>query len=352
MPLDFKDTYNLARATEQIKPSAHFLLDTFFGDKGQVNTSEFIVVESRKKGRKLAPFVTRGARGVNQQLEGSTIAVYKPPKMAPKVTITPDMIATRAFGESVISTRTPAERAERLQAETLADLKNMVANRKNKMAADILTTGKCVIEGYADDANKTQVLDTVDYGWNQNVQTEKAWTDASAPIYKSLYSMSLKIQEEAGIVPNVIVMGKNVYQYMLDNDEIRKYLDIPNRDNLTMFNFAPHFTHPQVQYNGFIPSLGATLYTYAETYQDDSGELAPFVPEDGLIFGTDKIGSQQYGAVTLLDGQEFRTYAMEEVPYQLADQQAQTLELAMFSRCLLVPDDVGSWCYMDVTKTA
>lgn len=352
MPLDFKDTYNLARATEQIKPSAHFLLDTFFGEKGTVNTSEYIVVESRKKDRKLAPFVTRGARGVNQKLEGSTIAVYKPPKMAPKVPITPDMIETRAFGESVISTRTPAERAERLQAEALADLKNMVANRKNKMAADILTTGKCVIEGYADDANKLQVLDTVDYGWQQNIKTEKAWTDASAPIYKSLYNMSLQIQEAAGIVPNVIVMGKNVYQYMLDNDELRKYLDTPNRDNLTMLNFAPHFTQPQVQYNGYIPALNVALYTYAETYTNDAGELVPFVPEDGLIFGVDKIGSQQFGAVTLLENKEFLTYAMEEVPYQLADQQAQTLELAMFSRCLLVPDDVGSWCYMDVTKTA
>lgn len=348
MAIDLKDTYSLLQAIQRIKPPATFLVDTFFPNVPTVSASKIISVEFQKKGRRLAPFVTRGARGVNEEVEGSTVQFYEPPMMAPKISITPEMVEARSFGENFFSSETPEQRTAQLQAEALKDLQNMVMNRKNKMASDILTTGKCIIEGYADDAGTKKVLDTIDYGWSQKVTPSKSWADASAPIFQTIMNMSLQVQEASGMVPDTIVLGKNVFQYMLSNNEMGKYLAIPSRDNLSLFGFKPTIQSPQVIFNGTFTAIGANMYTYAETFTADDGKVTPFVPENGVIIGVSGKGRQIHGAVTLVDENGFKTYAAPYVPYLIADKNSQTMDLAVYSRCLLAPESVDDWAYMDV----
>ena len=75
MAIDFKDTLSLMQAVERMKTPASFLLDTFFPQVPAVATSKKIAVETRKRGRTLAPFVSRGAACVNVKRAGSKIAV-------------------------------------------------------------------------------------------------------------------------------------------------------------------------------------------------------------------------------------------------------------------------------------
>lgn len=347
--LDLKDTYALMQAAERIKTPASFLLDTFFPVKPAVATTTHIIVEYRKKGRKLAPFITPGSGGVNMNLEGSKVDVYTPPMMGPAVTITPEMIDVRSFGETVYSTMTPMERANQLQAQAMVELQDMIVNRKNKMAADILTTGQCVIEGYSDDVGKKKVLDTVKFDWEQKITPGTAWTQAGATIYDDIRNASLLIQENAGMVPSVMVVGKNVFRYLIDNDEIAKILAVPNRDNLAMFNLQPTITSPQVMYGGKIASLGIDIYTYAETYTAEDGTVKPFIPDDGVILAVPGRGRQLHSAVTLLDETRkgFNTYVGTYVPYLKGDDNAQQLKLTMYSRCVLAPEFADDWAYIN-----
>lgn len=347
--LDLKDTYTLMQAAERIKPPASFLVDTFFPIKPPVATTTHIMVEYKKKGRKLAPFITPGAKGANTSLEGSNIAVYTPPAMGPAVNITPEMIEVRGFGETVYSTTTPEQRATKLQAEAMTDLQDMIVNRKNKMAADILTSGQCVIEGYSDDNKTKKLLDTVKYDWEQKVTPSSVWTNAGANIYDDLTKASMLIQENAGMVPSIMVVGKNVLKYLLDNDEIGKVLAIPSRENLTMFNLAPKIVSPQVMYGGQIASLGLDIYTYAETYTDEDGTVKPFIPDDGVIIAVPGRGRQLHAAVTLINENKsgFNTYAAEYIPYLNADTDSQQLKLTMYSRCLLAPEFADDWVYIN-----
>lgn len=342
--IDINDTINLAAAVERFKTPAHFLLDTFFPQIPEVSATKYVQVDSRKGSRRLAPMIVRGAKGINMERDGFETHLYAAPLMAPAFTLDPDKLSQRGFGEGIYSTVSPAERASRQQARDLAELQAMVINRKNKMAAEVLTTGKYVIEGFADDG-KTAISDTIDYGWDQKLTPATAWSAAGADIYNDIKGMSEKIQENSGMVPTIMVIGKNVDSYLLNNDSIMKMLAVPNKDNLSMMSIQPQYLSPQVQYIGKITALNLEIYRYTETYVNDKGEAAPFIPDDDAVIAVPGRGRQLHGAVTLLNdaGDGFQTYIAPYVPYYYANKGDQELKLTMYSRCVLAPEFVDDW---------
>lgn len=176
------------------------------------------------------------------------------------------------------------QRGNEIQARDLAELQAAIINRKNKMAGDLLTSGKYDIKGYADDGNLT-VIDTVDFNFNQKIVPSTTWDQAGATIYDDIRSASEKIQEASGMVPTVMIVGKNIAGYMLSNDQIMKWMGIPSTNNLSMFSFQPRITAPQVSFVGRIPALNLEVYTYAESYMDDDGKLKGFIGDDDVIVG-------------------------------------------------------------------
>lgn len=344
MAIDYKDTVSLMEALERATPPASFLLDTFFPRIPATAPTAKVEVQYRKAARRLAPFVVRGGKGINMKRDPIESAVYKPPMMGPRRVLDPDIIAERGFGEGIYSTKTPAERASDMQAQDLVDLQNDIINRKNKMAADILTTGKCDIEGYADDGEK-ELIDSIDYGFDQILTPATTWDKAGATIYTDIKGMSEKIQENAGQIPTAMIIGKNVFDYMLNNDQIMKWLAVPSRDNLGLFSFAPKIASPQVTRVGLIQALNLEVYTYGETYMDDDGTQKPFIGDDDVVIAITGRGRQIHGAVTLVNeaGNGYDTFAAPYVPYYIGDKGDQTVALAMYSRCILAPECVNDW---------
>ena len=121
-------------------------------------------------------------------------------------------------------------------------------------------------------------------------------------------------------------------------------LAIPNRENMTMFSFAPEYLSPQVRYVGRIMSLNIDVYAYLETYQDDEGKVKSFIGDDAAVLGVPGRGRQQHAAVTLLnDDNQFTTYAGIYVPYYYANKATQELTLSVYSRCVLIPETIDDW---------
>ncbi len=342
--IDIHDTIALAAAVERFKKPAAMLLDTFFPVIPEVSITTQVQIDYKKGNRRLAPMIVRGAKGVNMSRSEFETQFYKAPLMAPAFTLDPEKVEVRGFGEGLYSTVTPAERATRQQAQDLAELQAMIQNRKNQMAAEILTTGKCAIKGYADDG-KTVVADTIDYGWNQKITPSTTWDKDGADVFYDLQNASELIQENAGLVPTVAIVGKNVANYILNNDKMLKMLSIPSTDNLKMASIEPHYLTPQVQYVGKIQALNLEIYRNVETYMNDEGEVTPFVPVDDVIVGIPGRGRQLHAAVTLLNDDEagFNTYAAQYVPYYAGDKRSQEMKLTMYSRCILAPEFVDDW---------
>lgn len=347
MAIDIKDTVALMQAMERIKAPASAILDTFFPNIPTPAVTDKIAVEYRKGGRKLAPYIVNGAHGVNVAREGSTVNIYKPPVVAPRRIVAPEDIEQRGFGETIFSTVTPAQRAVQIQARDLADLQAMIINRKNQIAAEILTTGGYAIKGYADDGS-TVITDTIAFDWNGVTKPTKSWSDAGADIYGDIKAASLKIQESAGVVPTIMFVGSNVGEYLLNNEAILKWLNVPSNSNLTMFSFAPRITSPQVMRIGLIPALNLEVYMYAETYLDDEGKATPFIGADDVIIGVPGRGKQLHGAVTLIDdgATGFETYSAQYVPQYIADKFNNEMSLTVYSRFLLAPEFADDWVYI------
>ena len=355
MPMiEYNDTMTLMQALERFKPAASMMLDTFFPNSLPAYTTTSIGVETRKGHRHLAPFVTREGKGVNIGRTTSKMRFYEPPVMGPRRVINPSDVIQRQFGETLYSTTTPAQRAAALQAQDLKELQDMIVNRMNKMAADIMTTGKCRIVGYADDG-KVELEDEVDFGFDNFLSIAKGWDDATADIFGDLQNASDIIQENAGQVPTLALCGKNVARKIMKNKQLMEWLAIPNRQNFSVASLQPRITSPQCMYIGAISSLNLELYSYAETYVPDepdseTGEYkpVPFLDPDTVIVAIPGRGRQLFGAINLLgDDNSFVTYAGKYVPYYNGDKNSQTLSLTVYSRCVLVPEYVDDWVVID-----
>lgn len=348
-PWMITDTYTLIGTVESIKTPATYLVDTFFPNQMPVSYTTWVSVEYRKEGRLLAPYVVKGSKGVNINRGTSRISSYKAPMVAPRRTIGLGDIELRQFGEQpIFSTTRPEERAARMQANDLVELLRLIQNRKNKQAADILQTGKTTIKGYADDG-VTIEEDEIIFDWNGLINPTTDWDQAGATIYDDLRAASERIQEDSGYIPTLMLCGRNVEKYLLANDELWKWIQVPNRQNLSMLSFAPRYTSPQARFIGHISALNLEIISYSETYTDDDGQVKPFIDPDTVIIANPNRGRQLYGAVTFMNqAGNWETVAANNVPVYLADPAAQQSSLAIYSRFLLVPEIMEDWLVLKV----
>ena len=345
-----QDQITLLRAIEQIKDPATYLVDTFFPQKLPTAFTDYVSIEYKKGKRTLAPYIVKGSKGVNIARDTAQAKFYTAPLMGPRRVLSIQDIESRMFGETPIySSITPEQRAAAMQAQDLVDLKKMIANRKNKMAADIMQTGQTVVKGYADDG-QTFIQDTISFDWDGDLNISVAWSDPTASIYDDLQAAVEKIAEDTGEFPTLMLCGKNVEKYLRQNLEIFDWLMVPNRQNLAMASFAPRYDSVNSRYIGNIQSLGLEVRSYIETYTDDDGTVKPFIEPDNVIIANPGKGKQLSSRITLIDGVKKApvSYVAEYVPYYAADENAQQMSLALYSRQLLIPDVIDDWVCVKV----
>lgn len=343
-----QDTVTLLQAIEQIKDPATYLVDTFFPQKMPTAFTDTVAVEYKKGKRLLAPYIVKGSKGVNINRETAQAKFYKAPLMGPRRVLSIQDVESRMFGETPIySTMKPEERAARMQAQDLVDLRKMIANRKNKMAADILQTGETLVKGYADDG-VTFTQDTISFDWSGNLSVTTSWDNPAATIYADIQAAVEKIAEDTGEFPTLMLCGRNVEKYLIQNTEIKNWLMIPNRTNLAMASFAPRYDSINSRYIGTISALGLEVRSYIETYTDDDGTVKPFIDPDTVIIANPGKGKQLSGRITLVENTGVKSYVAEYVPHYATDENAQQMSLALYSRALLVPDVIDDWVCMSV----
>lgn len=335
-------TVTLLQAMDQIKSPATYLVDQFFKNKMPVANSSMVAVEYRKGKRLLAPFITRGTKGVHFNRQKADARIYSAPMTGGRRTFSIQELELRQFGEQPLySSVTPQERAAKMIADDLRELTDMIYNRRNKIAADILVEGKTLISGY--DENNQAIEDEIDFNFTNKKSV--AWKNSATSIYKDLREGCDKIAEGTGTLPKILLCGKNVEDYLLKNAEIKDWLLISNNKNLNIASIEPKYLAPQVRYLGYLPSLGLEIYSYLETYYDaEAGQVQPFIPADTAILLSPDTGDQLFGAISLVERNSgVVTYASEIVPQYQIDDLNQQISLSVYSRCLLVPRDVDSW---------
>ena len=231
--------------------------------------------------------------------------------------------------------------------DDLRDLVDMIANRKNEMAASLLSTGKITVEGY-DDAGYKQRLDEIEYEHLGDAVIMVPWSNANAKIYEDLQTMSETIQETSGMVPTVLVVGKNVPGYLMKNETLKNWLMIPNRETGSFMSFAPQYQFPQVQYIGKLTALNLDIYSYNATYRADDGTVQRYVGANDVIMGIPGRGKCVHAAVPLLIDGEFRTVASQYVPRYTVNEEENMMMLTLWTKFVLMPDYAFDWVHATV----
>ena len=176
------------------------------------------------------------------------------------------------------------------------------------------------------------------------------WDNASAKIYDDIGDASATIRKKAGVVPTVAIVSDTVVKYLLENEQLMKWINVPNAQNLSMIALQPRLQRPDLMRVGIIQSLNMEIYSYAGGYSDDiTGEFTPYIPADHVIIGVPRLGRRLYGAVSQMeDDKMVHTYASQYVPKYTVDTESDTSSLALSSRCVVVPDWNDLWYTLKV----
>ncbi len=352
-----RNTVTLINAVKKMYPVARFFKDRYFPD-GRVFASSEALIESKKGGRKVAPFVSPVVNGIVMDAEGYRTDRVKAPMIAPKMTITPDALEKKAFGESPESDRTPEDRENELQAEYIEEMRDAILRRHELMCTELITTGGVVMKHYAsaEDAANDKNADVKrlkfyddDFENKYFIDGEFAKMSAKEKLFV-LYEI-VNDMHKKGIRATDLVMTTDVSALFMTDDEFLEYF---NKRNVNTGSIDQVKTPDGVVCNGKINIGGSelTMFTYDEEYEDLNGDIKSFLPKGTMAFLHPAMGTTVYAQITFVNKEgSMETHIEKMVPRLVSSEQNNTLEMHLYSRPVPYPLDWEGWRVVNIYDT-
>lgn len=292
---DFSWKY-LTELVNEIKPESNFLTGKLIGNKKINEDAEQVMWDAQTGVYKPAPLSQIGdpATKVDVQLH-----VERRTAVAPQIFLEDqvriyDALTGPMPGQNPIINvaKLNANDRQRL-AYKAAELRKMIDRRVELMVAQIITTGKITNGSY-----------TVDFGVPAaNITSASTtWDTSGFDIYKDLLGYVRAYAKLNGFRPDTIIVGSDVADVMLSNDELRQLLD--NRNISIGGATVQWMNNDQVIYHGNLKGIG-DIYEYVGSYQDDSGTLKEYIPTDVVILANSNAFELHYGAIADYDAGGF-----------------------------------------------
>lgn len=348
-----RETYKLVKTVKKMYPVVQFLKDRYFPD-GPVYYSEKALIEFKKKGRKIAPFVIQLVNGIVMEKDGYRTDIVDAPYIAPKRVITAKELEQKAFGESPESGRSPEQRENELESEFIDDNRISILRRHEKMCADILLTGQVIMKHYAtaEDAAKGENYDFKYLRFyegefkNKYKFTKKFKDMTTAEKIQEFYKMATVLRKR-GVRATDIVMTSDVSMLLMSDKD---FLEFYNKAKVNIGEINPTELPDGVVSNGSININGVvmTLFTYDEIYEDLDGEEKAILPAGTIAFLQPNMGTTVYAQVTFYTKDGFKSYAEKIVPRLVGDEKSNMAEVQAFSRPVMYPNDMDGWLVANI----
>ena len=348
-----RETYKLVKTVKKMYPVVQFLKDRYFPD-GPVYYSEKALIEFKKKGRKIAPFVIPLVNGIVMEKDGYRTDIVDAPYIAPKRVITAKELEQKAFGESPESGRSPEQRENELESEFIDDNRISILRRHEKMCADILLTGQVIMKHYAtaEDAAKGENYDFKYLRFyegefkNKYKFTKKFKDMTTAEKIQEFYKMAAVLRKR-GVRATDIVMTSDVSMLLMSDKD---FLEFYNKAKVNIGEINPTELPDGVVSNGSININGVvmTLFTYDEIYEDLDGEEKAILPAGTIAFLQPNMGTTVYAQVTFYTKDGFKSYAEKIVPRLVGDEKSNMAEVQAFSRPVMYPNDMDGWLVANI----
>ena len=348
-----RETYKLVKTVKKMYPVVQFLKDRYFPD-GPVYYSEKALIEFKKKGRKIAPFVVPLVNGIVMEKDGYRTDIVDAPYIAPKRVITAKELEQKAFGESPESGRSPEQRENELESEFIDDNRISILRRHEQMCAEILLTGQVIMKHYAtaEDAAKGENYDFkylrfYEGEFKNKYKFTKKFKDMTASEkIQEFYKMATVLRKR-GIRATDIVMTSDVSMLLMSDKD---FLEFYNKAKVNIGEINPTELPDGVVSNGSININGVvmTLFTYDEIYEDLDGEEKAILPAGTIAFLQPNMGTTVYAQVTFYTKDGFKSYAEKIVPRLVGDEKSNMAEVQAFSRPVMYPNDMDGWLVANI----
>lgn len=345
--MDIYDTRAQLAAIDLMEPEYTFLHDMTVRDNGTVEDDRAIY-DYRKGSRKMAPVVHPGTGGVLMERDGFQTREIGFATIAPERVIETSQLNGRSFGEKVLGGMTPAERAKKMQARDLVDMRKAIQRRREHMARQVALTGKLELFEYTNEGRSKRANLIADYNFTNHFvpgSDSAAWNQVGAKIESDMQKMLDQAQAGLGIVEWVI-MAPDVAGAMLYNSEYIKHLDIRNMD---VGALNAKYRGQGVRFLGHNID-GIEMFSFAGTYVDDDGLVKPIMPSGKLVMGYKGMLHEYHGPVTQVekaDGDPI-TYIKKEVPLKYSSVDNNSTKNRLTSRPTIVPENIDGWVVADV----
>ena len=340
--MDIYDTRAQLAAIDLMEPEYTFLHDMTVRDGGTVEDDKAIY-DYRKGNRKMAPVVHAGTGGVLMEREGFQTREIGFATIAPERVIEVNQLYGRSFGEKILGGMTPAERARKMQARDLVDMRKAIQRRREHMARQVALTGKLELFEYTNEGRSKKPNLIADYGFTNNFtpgSDSAAWDQSGAKIESDMMKMFDLVQAGLGMV-EWMIMAPDVANAILYNSDYIKHLDIRNMD---IGEINTRYRGQGVRFLGHNID-GVEMYSFAGTYIDDVGTVKPIIPSGKLIMGYRGMLIEYHGPVTQVekaDGDPI-TYIKKEVPLKYSSVESNSTKNRLTSRPTIVPENIDGW---------
>lgn len=350
-----KNTFQLINSIKKMYPVVEFFHNRYFPDS-RTFYSDKVLIETKRQGRMIAPFVIPVVGGIKMENEGYRAQEFEAPYIAPYNTITPQDLAMKAFGESPDSNRSPADRENELQGERMDELRLSILRRQESMCTELVTTGEIVMKHYAsaeDAANdknaQVKLLRFFDaeegFGNRYAISGDFTKMTAQEKIME-LYKIA-SILSERCVKATDIVMTSDVSMLLMSDQDFLEYY---NKRNVDMGKIDQMELPEGVVCNGIINVNGIdmTMFTYDEFYESLGGEITRMLPRGTMAFMHPNLGETVYGQVTFLKGDSFESHAEKIVPRVLSDEKNNVIKIQEFSRPVPYVYDWDAWVVTNI----
>lgn len=349
-------TYTLIGVVKKLYPVVTFFKDRYFPD-GRMFHSSKVLIETKKGGRKVAPFVSPVVNGIVMDSEGYRTDELKAPTIAPKKIITKDELETKAFGEDPNSDRSAEMRENELEVEKIDDMRASILRRHELMCTDIVTTGGTVMKHYssAEDAANDRNAEVLrlrfydDKFENEYVIDGDFQKMSAEEKMMLLYDITGELRKR-GIHCTDLVMTSDVSKLFMADKE---FLDYYNKMDVVTGKIDQIETPDGVVCNGTINVGGTklTLFTYDEEFEDVDGQIKPFLPKGTMAFLHPGMGTTVYAEVSFVNKGHFESHAEKMVPRCVSSELNNVIEIHMYSRPVPYPLDVNGWMVTNIYQT-
>jgi hypothetical protein len=301
--MDLFSTNYMNAVVNDLNVVPSFLVDFFFPGV-QTEESEEIHFDVTTKNRRLAPFVSPVVEGKVLVDAGYVTKTFKPAYIKMKTPWDPNKALRRLPGERIGGSSTPQERTMRRVGQYLLEHREMIDNRLEWMASQIVQTGSVTISG---DHYQTVV---VDFGRHNDLTVTLGggvkWSDATTDPVANLQTWATLMQTNGGDYGTDVIMGTGAWIYFkgstFTKDIISRQRTLGEMPSLSERGAGP----VGANYQGSVGEFN--IFTYVGDYVDDNGAVQPMFPTYGVAMRGQPMGYRAFGAIRDLQ-------SLQAVPY-------------------------------------